>query len=791
MRRAGSTFGRRLIIENNKNGAQRPAQGAPRGAQGSGGPRRNKKKKMTAGRVLGAIMRFIASCLCVCIILGSVAAVAVSLYVVKETQGDSDLLDLTQLELAYTTIIYSQQINDQGQPEWVEYQRLQSPEENRIWKPLNEISPYIQHAFVAVEDENFYTHPGFSFKRTVLAAINEVFRKLTGSYLTGSQLGASTIEQQLIKNITGEDESSGIEGYARKVKEIFRAIALDNRFSKEEILEAYLNTIGLTGNTAGVEAGANQYFGKSAADVTIAEAASIAAITKNPSRFNPYTNPEEHLKRRDDIILFMQQQGYITQAEAEAAWATPLNLVEKTTDENAAVQTDYSWFTDYLIEEVIADLVEANPLNRDDWNREAANDYLHNGGLRIYATVDPEVQSVMENVWLEGKYWEPMPIENYDDPNDPDDTPRTITTQAAGVVINYKGELVGVAGGLGRKTENRGFNRGTGMTRQVGSTMKAVAAYPLGIDMDLINYSSVLMDDYFPIPDGKGGTRTDWPSNWSGRYSHSMTTVYEALKQSLNTVAVRVGDWVTPRTMFEFARETLGITTLDENSDIDLAPMVLGATTTGLSPYELAGAYMMYGDGGRMTSLHSYTSVRDYQGNEILEKDIVTTQAIGEDTAYIMNRLLHSVLFDAGGTARGIHPDANIMDSIGKTGTTNDNKDVWFVGLTPKYVMATWYGYDQNEPMDDYNSYYIYKNKGSQKGHPGASAFAEVMDTIQADLSEEEIVEWEKPDSVEIGAFCTISGDIPTDGCPRGTGYYKTGVQRGVCTGIHATDPAA
>ena len=791
MRRAGSTFGRRLIIENNKNGAQRPAQGAPRGAQGSGGPRRNKKKKMTAGRVLGAIMRFIASCLCVCIILGSVAAVAVSLYVVKETQGDSDLLDLTQLELAYTTIIYSQQINDQGQPEWVEYQRLQSPEENRIWKPLNEISPYIQHAFVAVEDENFYTHPGFSFKRTVLAAINEVFRKLTGSYLTGSQLGASTIEQQLIKNITGEDESSGIEGYARKVKEIFRAIALDNRFSKEEILEAYLNTIGLTGNTAGVEAGANQYFGKSAADVTIAEAASIAAITKNPSRFNPYTNPEEHLKRRDDIILFMQQQGYITQAEAEAAWATPLNLVEKTTDENAAVQTDYSWFTDYLIEEVIADLVEANPLNRDDWNREAANDYLHNGGLRIYATVDPEVQSVMENVWLEGKYWEPMPIENYDDPNDPDDTPRTITTQAAGVVINYKGELVGVAGGLGQKTENRGFNRGTGMTRQVGSTMKAVAAYPLGIDMDLINYSSVLMDDYFPIPDGKGGTRTDWPSNWSGRYSHSMTTVYEALKQSLNTVAVRMGDWVTPRTMFEFARETLGITTLDENSDVDLAPMVLGATTTGLSPYELAGAYMMYGDGGRMTSLHSYTSVRDYQGNEILEKDIVTTQAIGEDTAYIMNRLLHSVLFDRGGTAYGIHPDANVMDSIGKTGTTNDNKDVWFVGLTPKYVMATWYGYDQNEPMDDYNSYYIYKNKGSQKGHPGASAFAEVMDTIQADLSEEEIVEWEKPDSVEIGAFCTISGDIPTDGCPRGTGYYKTGVQRGVCTGIHATDPAA
>ena len=306
MRRAGSTFGRRLIIENNKNGAQRPAQGAPRGAQGSGGPRRNKKKKMTAGRVLGAIMRFIASCLCVCIILGSVAAVAVSLYVVKETQGDSDLLDLTQLELAYTTIIYSQQINDQGQPEWVEYQRLQSPEENRIWKPLNEISPYIQHAFVAVEDENFYTHPGFSFKRTVLAAINEVFRKLTGSYLTGSQLGASTIEQQLIKNITGEDESSGIEGYARKVKGDLPRHRAGQPFPARKRDSGSVPAIGLTGPPrvalTALVTGA-----------TIAEAASIAAINKNFCASTPITT-RRRLKRRDDIILFMQQQGYITQA---------------------------------------------------------------------------------------------------------------------------------------------------------------------------------------------------------------------------------------------------------------------------------------------------------------------------------------------------------------------------------------------------------------------------------------------------------------------------------------------
>lgn len=777
-------YGRRLIIENKKN--------QPQGTSAQRGPRK-KKKKMTAGRVFGAIFRFIASCLCICIILGSVAAVAVSMFVVKETKNDGDLLDLTQLELAYTTIIYNQQINDQGQPEWVEYQRLQSPIENRIWKPLNEISPYLQNAFIAVEDEHFRTHPGFSFKRTVLAFANEVVHKLTGAYLSDKgKLGASTIEQQLIKNITGEDDSSGMAGYTRKVKEIFRAIALDNRFSKDEILEAYLNTVGLTGNIAGVEAAANQYFGKSAADVSIAEAASIASITKNPTKFNPYTHPEEHLQRRDNVILFMQQQGYISEAEAQDAWNTPLTLVEREKAEEAAaesaVQTDYSWFTDHVINEVIDDLVAENPLGLENWDRKAASDYLHNGGLRIYCTVDTAVQEALEDVWYRGEYWEPFPIENYEDPNNPNDEPHTITTQAASAVINYKGELCGVVGGLGAKTGDREFNRGTQMERPIGSTMKGVAAYPLALETDQINYSSVFMDDEFPYPDGKGGVLHNWPRNWSGRYSHSLTTVYEALKQSLNTVAVRVGDLVGYRTMFEFAHDTLGITSLDPNFDIAPAPMVLGSTYHGITPYQLAGAYMMYGNGGRMTSLHSYTTVMDYQGNVILEKDIVTTQAISEETAYIMNRLLHSVLFDRGGTAVGIHPDANVMDSIGKTGTTNEDKDVWFVGLTPKYVMSTWYGYDENVPMPGYTPHYIFR----RAGHPGARAFREVMDTVQSKLPESEIVKWQMPDGVEKGAYCVISGNIPVEGCPAATGYYKKGVQRAPCTGSHGEpQPAA
>ena len=781
MRRAGSTFGRRLIIENNKNGAQRPAQGAPRGAQGSGGPRRNKKKKMTAGRVLGAIMRFIASCLCVCIILGSVAAVAVSLYVVKETQGDSDLLDLTQLELAYTTIIYSQQINDQGQPEWVEYQRLQSPEENRIWKPLNEISPYIQHAFVAVEDENFYTHPGFSFKRTVLAAINEVFRKLTGSYLTGSQLGASTIEQQLIKNITGEDESSGIEGYARKVKEIFRAIALDNRFSKEEILEAYLNTIGLTGNTAGVEAGANQYFGKSAADVTIAEAASIAAITKNPSRFNPYTNPEEHLKRRDDIILFMQQQGYITQAEAEAAWATPLNLVEKTTDENAAVQTDYSWFTDQVISEVIDDLVAENPLGRENWDRKAASDYLYNGGLRIYTTVDPDLQAVMENALERGyssffptsglgvatqatKYNEDGTIAR-DENGDPIREDVVETPQAAMVSVGYDGSLKAIVGGIGEKEVSRGLNRGT-VPRQVGSTMKPIGAYALALEKNKINWSTPLLDaPVRQLGDEKTGELKDWPANFSKTYAEDDILVVDALAQSINTIAVRVGEQAGVGNIYRFMKNSLGVTSLTPE-DNDSGPMILGSQTHGISPYELAGAYMMLGNGGSFTTLHCYTSVQTGYGREIAAPELKTKQVLGTDTAYVMNRLLAQVM-QGSGTAAGYRVRGE-MDSVGKTGTSSDNRDYWFVGMTPYYVTATWYGYDSGFALNT-----------ASGTHAPTTAWKYVMERAQQGLP---VLEFPVDESVVTAEYCTESGGLAAPGCPRtATGYYTQGNLPAVC----------
>ena len=487
MRRAGSTFGRRLIIENNKNGAQRPAQGAPRGAQGSGGPRRNKKKKMTAGRVLGAIMRFIASCLCVCIILGSVAAVAVSLYVVKETQGDSDLLDLTQLELAYTTIIYSQQINDQGQPEWVEYQRLQSPEENRIWKPLNEISPYIQHAFVAVEDENFYTHPGFSFKRTVLAAINEVFRKLTGSYLTGSQLGASTIEQQLIKNIT-EDKDYSIK---RKVNEIFRAFALEKEIDdKDRILVMYLNTIYLGYNSYGVQTAADRYFGKDVSQLDLAECAVLAGLTNNPSIYDVYNHPDKVKSRQETILSQMLDQKMITEDEYNAAVSEQLNY-RPYEEYQKDVKSTYSYFTDEVIKDVIGDLKE-----QKGYSELVAENMVYSGGLKIYATIDTKVQDALDSVYT-------------DDSAFPNTEKYGEVPESAMVITDKQGDIVAIAGGRGQKTLSRSFSFATDARRQPGSSFKPLASYGPAMDAGIIVPSTTIYDRAF----SEGEDGMPWPMN--------------------------------------------------------------------------------------------------------------------------------------------------------------------------------------------------------------------------------------------------------------------------------------
>lgn len=765
--RPGSSGGSRGSLQNSRarSGAsvQRGAQGERQASASAAKTNRSKSKsgKSTAKRIGIAILRFIAACFCIGVMLVSVLAVLVSLYLVDVTQNDDQLLDLNNLKLSYSSTVY---VKDTATGEWVEYQKLVG-EENRVWKDLGDMPDNLKNAFIAAEDQNFRTHNGVSIKRTIFAVLNELSEKLTGSYLGGQKQGASTIDQQLVKNILNDDESNGMEGYLRKVREIFRAYMLDKKYGKDIILEAYLNTLSLTGNKGGVEVGAQDYFGKSVDQLTLAECASIACITKNPTAYNPRTQPAQHIARRNYVLRCMLDSGVITEEEYNQAVNTPLVLVEPNRAGYTG-ETVYSWFTDHLINEVLSDYMEQH----EGMTSAEASRHLYNDGWKIYSTMVPEVQNAMESVMQNNFHYgdiypdKPVEITETDAAGNPildeNGQPKTHVenVQAAIVSLNYKGEVVGMVGGLGEKTGMREFNRASDMTRQIGSTMKPIGAYALGIELDKINYSFPMLDDWVKeIPDEKGGMK-QWPRNYNGTYTETTMLVCDALAKSINTVAVRTLMSVGADTSYEFVHDILKVESLVD-SDRGEAPMALGATTYGVKPIELAGAYMMFGNGGTFTTPHSYISVEDRNGDVILEPTVTSIGAISEETAMIMNKMLYNVVH--GGTANGLWVRDN-MDSVGKTGTTNDDKDHWFVGLTPYYVTAAWMGYDTPTELNWRTLY---------STHPPTLTWRSVMEQAQENLP---FAAFPTSDNVVTITYCKQSGAVAGPNCPEtATGYYK------------------
>lgn len=786
--------------------AAKPANASsqPQGARAS----KPKKKKKSFGYVLGHIMlgllKFCFAMFCLGVMGVSVLAVMVSSYLARATANDEALLDLDDLKLSYSSAVY---VRNSDTGEFYEFLRLVG-EENREWVELKDIPLLVQNAFIAAEDQNFRTHSGFSIKRNIFAVLNELSYKFTGKYLgSGIKQGASTIDQQLVKNLLGDDDAEGTAGYMRKLREIFRAFVLEKRYSKDMILEAYLNVIPLTGINAGVEAGALRYFNKTVQDLSLPEAASLACITNNPTRYNPWNNPEEHMERRDYVLQCMWEQGYVSESEYKAALNTPLdsylydnsanqNVQDQTTEEgeitgNKVVQvsdpetgellvdeetgepitrvvpytSQYNWFMEQVLSDVTNDLMEQKGMTRGE-----AFNYIFNSGLRIYCTMDPKVQSIAEQVMADAEMFPAIEHELINESGetvtDEEGNPVMVTPQAGMAIVNYEGELVAVVGGLGTKTEDRAFNRATDAVRPVGSTMKPLGAYGLGIEYDLITYSTSIPDLPIQIPAAKvrpnagPNEMADWPRNYAGTPSGNNYTVAEGLARSLNTIAVRVGEQVTPENSFEFLTNTLQISSLVYPDDVDLGPMILGSVTQGISPYELAGAYMIFGNGGRYTTLHSYLSVEDRSGDIVVEPVITTVQAISEETAMIMNKMLRGVLRSAGGTGNGLYVRDD-MDSIGKTGTTSDDKDHWFVGLTPYYCTATWWGYDAQIPLE-------WRRYGQ---HPPTLAWREVMEQAQEGL---EFRAFPTSEGVVAVNYCAESGCVAGPNCPNvQVGYYK------------------
>lgn len=513
------------------------------GQPGAPAPK-NKKKPKKRRSIIGMIFSFIGCMLCLCIMAASVGGVLLSMYIVQVTADDGETLDLDNQKNRQTSIIYD--INGN------EYASL-SRNENRIWRELSAMPENLQNAVIAIEDKNFRTEPGINLKGTIGAALNA----FTGNRIWGTNRGASTLEQQLIKNLTGDSEQDNM----RKVREIFRALGLDNKYSKETILEAYLNTIPLTGIIHGMEAGSIEYFGKHVEDLTLAECATLASITKNPTKYNPATNPEELIKRRNHVLYEMYTQGYITEAEFNAAKAETVTLTEKTsTTENATRSSSNSWFTDALYTQLLSQLQEDLNYTADE-----AKELIFSGGLRIYSTVDPTVQAGIEKTmyneddlipalwheepvclrdypadsssWDEVQYDDatglPITKDGYavygqeaipvyadeegttlkmgtsTDPDYPNDTTvylcvyEKVRTQAAMAIVDYSGNILAIGGGIGEKKYDLGFNRATS-PHQTGSTMKPIGAYALALDYKLINYSSQILDSpYYSAEDKK------------------------------------------------------------------------------------------------------------------------------------------------------------------------------------------------------------------------------------------------------------------------------------------------
>ncbi len=794
-------------------------------------PKRSSGSSLTPARIARAILRGIGSFFllifrmviifgCFGVIAGSIVAVMMSLYVVEATAEDDKILDLGSLKLSYTTILYAK---NPSTGEYEEYERLVD-DENRIWVNFDDISPNMINAITAVEDDSFWEHNGVNYVRTVAAAVNE-YTPL--KILGGGTQGASTITQQLVKNITNENEVDAM----RKIREIFRAMALENRYSKEVIMEAYLNVFRLSGNIAGVEAAANIYFGKSASDLSVTESAMIAGITQSPVQYNPYENPENCLDRRNTVLYHMNRVGHLTDEEYEFAVEQPLGLIStsepvtteivvetedgeivETTDEemlDAAVEGEtpeqsessvsvdedgtivrtkavYSWYTDMVISDVIDDFVEQKGMSREE-----ASDLVYNGGLRIYLPIDLTLQQAMDDLYTDPAVYRQFYPEMLDDKKDfygeliLDEQGNTIpvTPEVAMVSVNMVGEIVAVIGGFDEKEEDRVLNRAVDSVRQTGSTMKPIGSYAPALDYNYIYYSKTFRDS--PLEPSPATGNVSWPHNYGGTTSGNMITVQSAISRSLNTIAVRVLDQFGVQSSFDFLTETLQISSLYESLEVDgqimtdlgLAPLALGAMTEGVAPMEMAAAYSIFGNGGKFTTPHSYTSIEDFNGEPVMEPIVTTSQAIKPETAMIMNKMLETVLSQAGGTGYGMMPER--IPAVGKTGTTSDDKDHWFIGVTPYYSTATWWGYDDPQELEWKGSDYDI--------HPPTMAWEYVMNDAQSDL---EFLAFPTSENVVEMAYCTHTGMLAAADCPRGTGYYKRDNPPPVCTGGHV-DPNA
>ena len=610
--------------------------------------------------------------------------------------------------------------------------------ENGIYVAYADIPDNLKNALVAIEDQRFFEHRGVDWLRTVKAAFNQIFR-------FDRRFGASTITQQLIKNISADNEIT----LSRKLREIFRALHLEKNHSKEEILELYLNILPMANGCVGVGAAAEYYYGKEAGELTLAECASLAAITNLPSKYDPITHPTENCSRKEVILGKMLERGMIGMREYERAMGEKPTVLA----EGPRQSTPHGWYTETVISDVIADLVTEYGLSH-----EIASKMVYGGGLSIYTAQDTAVQATLDAHFSDLSHFRGAD-----------------GMQCAMVVIDpVSGDLLGIVGAIGKKEGSRLFNYANDALRAPGSAIKPLSVYAPAIEEGLVTWASVFDD--VPV---KFSENAAWPHNAQQVYS-GLCDLYTAVVHSKNTVAVRVLEELGVERSYHYLTRRLGLSTVlrgrylengSKLTDLAPAPLALGQLTDGVSVRAITTAYAALASGGIYRPSRSYVLVLDKNGEVLLERKGEGERVFSESTASIMTELLRGVVEQ--GTAKALTlPE--IIDTAGKTGTSGEGRDKWFVGYTPYAVAGIWCGYeDGTTPVSG----------TAQDLH--LSVWDEVMHRLHAALVRDEN---ERHFSLAPGIlraeYCRDSGGRPCDACqkdPRNNrisnGYFAAGTE--------------
>ena len=751
--------------------------------------RKRGRKKHSPGLALLRIML-------ICVVAGALA-IGIFGYTYAKNLIDQ-LPDVSTIDISptgYLSTVYDSDGN--------EIETLAKAGANRTYVTLDEIPTDLQHAFVAIEDERFYEHNGIDLQGIIRAAVKGVLNGFDFSE------GASTITQQLLKNnyfTTWTSEDSFLSSLNRKIQEQYLAVQLEKITSKDVILENYLNSINLGQNTLGVQSAANRYFNKDVKDLSLSECSVIAAITQNPSKYNPISHPEENAVRRKKVLTNMLNQGYIT----ESAYNEAIN--DDVYDRIAVVNTDYtttstSYFVDALTDEVIEDLQ-----TRLGYTSNEAYTLLYSGGLDIYSTQDTSIQTIVEDEinnldnysGLEkisfsyrltltkadgstANYSETTMLSYYQSSNssynlefdseeeaqaaidaykeaimedgdeiEGENVTFTVQPQAAMTVMDQStGQVVALVGGRGEKNASKTLNRATGITRQPGSTFKIIGCFAAALDAGGKTLASV--EDDHPTTYADGTSLSNYDKHYRG-----YTNIRTAITHSINVVTVETMADIGTSLGFKYAKD-LGISTLVDGDNNQA--MALGGITNGVTNLDLTAAYATIANGGAYNKPIFYTVIKDHQGNIILDnRENESTQVLKETTAWLLTSAMKDVMTKGTGTKAAFSG----MTIAGKSGTTTKNRDTVFAGYTPYYTAVIWGGYDDNTPQSS-TSY-------------SKTVWKAVMSRIHENLADKDFTQ---PSGIVTASVCAKSGKLAIasvcDCDPRGsqvyTEYFEEGTQ--------------